>query len=187
MKCAYVIAGHAVVNGKGTGAFGLGGFDEAKQALRLRDAVTSSLIAMNVKVYNENPSLDLTKVISWLKSVVKENDLVIEFHFNVGPSSAKGIETFVDDTYSEVEFKLARSVSLAVQKATGDILRGNSGVKKESESQHKRLAILSDVKAVNLLVEFGFISNKDFVKNYEKNFDKIVEYVSLEIRNYCIS
>ena len=186
MKSAYILAGHAVVNGKGTGAFGINGFDEAKQALRLRDAVTSKLIEMGIKVYNENPSLELSKVVSWLKSVVKPSDMVVEFHFNAGPPSASGIETFVDDTYTPVEFKIASSISMAIKKATGDQLRGVNGVKKESESQHKRLAIISDVDAVNLLIEFGFISNEKFVKNYDANFDKIVEYVSIEIRNYCI-
>ena len=34
-KTAFVLAGHAVVNGKGTGAFGIGGFDEAAEALKL--------------------------------------------------------------------------------------------------------------------------------------------------------
>ena len=88
----YLLAGHAVVNGKGTGAFGVNGFDEAVEALKFRNDLTKELLSKGVAVVNENPALNLNQVITWLSKLVKKGDIVIEFHFNAGPSTAKGVE-----------------------------------------------------------------------------------------------
>jgi N-acetylmuramoyl-L-alanine amidase len=186
-KTAFVLAGHAVVNGKGTGAFGIEGFDEAVEALKLRDDVSKLLLTMGVKVVNENSSFALGQVIAWLKTVVKKGDLVIEFHFNIAPLAVTGIETLVDDAATTEELNLANKISVAIQRVTKDKLRGNAGVKKESESQHARLAILSDIsQATNILVEVGFISNTEFIKSYRDGYSRIVEEIAKEIRNYCL-
>lgn len=178
----YLLAGHAVVNGKGTGAFGVDGFDEAVEALKFRNDLTKELLSKGVAVVNENPALNLNQVITWLSKLVKKGDIVIEFHFNAGPSAAKGVESFVDDTYTREEFSLAKNISSAISIATGDVLRGNAGVKKESESQHKSLAILSNVSvATNVLVELAFLSNRQSVDSYRKNYKKVVSSVAEQI------
>ncbi len=179
----YLLSGHTVINGKGTGAFGVGGFDEAKEALRLRDDITKCLISSGISVINENPALPLQQVINWLSKIVTKDDIVIEIHFNAGPSSAKGVESFVDDTYTRKEFELAKKLSLSIATSTGDTLRGNQGVKKESESQHKSLAILSGVSiATNILIEVGFISNLQSVNSYRANYPKVVSSVCNTLR-----
>ena len=178
----YLLAGHAVLNGKGTGAFGIDGFDEAVEALKFRDDVTKELLARGRAVVNENPSFDLNHVVAWLSKIVKKGDIVIEFHFNAGPASAKGVESFVDDTYTREEFSLAKNLSSVISIATGDVLRGNMGVKKESDSQHTSLAILSKVSAAtNVLVEIAFLSNRSSVDSYRKNYKKVVTSVAEQI------
>lgn len=186
-KIAFILAGHSVVNGKGTGAFGVGGFDEAVEALKLRNDLSKRLLEMGVKVVNENSSFSLGQVITWLKTLIKKGDLVLEIHFNAGPLTATGIETLVDDTPTKDELYWGNRISVAVQRATGEKLRGVNGVKKESESQHKRLAIISDVsQALNLLLEVGFVSNTGFVKSYRNEYPRIVEELAKEIRDYCL-
>ena len=134
-KTAFILAGHAVVNGKGTGAFGVGGFDEAVEALKLRNDVSKRLLEMGVKVVNENSSFSLGQVIAWLGKLVKSGDLVLEIHFNAGPPTATGVETLVDDTPTKQELYWASRISTAVQRVTGEKLRGVNGVKKESEDR----------------------------------------------------
>lgn len=171
----YLLAGHTVVNGKGTGAFGIGGFDEAKEAIKLRDDITKCLVSNGVSVINENPSLPLRQVVLWLSKIVKKGDIIVEIHFNAGPPTAKGVESFVDDTYTKEEFELAKKLSMVISTSIGEPLRGNQGVKKESESQHKSLAILSGASvATNVLVEVCFISNLQSVRSYRDNYQKVV-------------
>lgn len=186
-KTAFILAGHAVINGRGTGAFGVDGFDEAAEALRLRNDLSKRLLEMGVKVVNENSSFSLGQVITWLKSLIKRGDLVLEIHFNAGPSSATGIETLIDDTPTKEEIYWGKRISAAIQRVTKEKLRGSNGVKKESESQHKRLAIISDVEsALNLLLEVGFITNENFIKSYRDGYKEMVEELAKEVRDYCL-
>ena len=113
----YLLAGHTVINGKGTGAFGVNGFDEAVEALRLRDDLTAALRAKGVKVVNEVNDSPLAKVVAWLRSFVKADDIVLEIHFNAGPESASGVETLIDDSPTQQERLRAQELSLCVSTA----------------------------------------------------------------------
>lgn len=171
----YLLAGHTVVNGKGTGAFGVNGFDEAVEALRLRDDLTAALRAKGVKVVNEVNDSPLAKVVAWLRSLVKAEDTVIEIHFNAGPETASGVETLIDDTPTQQERLRAQALSLCVSTALKIPMRGKVGVKLESESQHSSLAIISVPSvAVNLLLEVCFCSNQMDLLKYRKNYEQLV-------------
>lgn len=171
----YLLAGHTVVNGKGTGAFGVNGFDEAVEALRLRDDLTAALRAKGVKVVNEVNDSPLGKVVAWLRSRVKAEDVVIEIHFNAGPETASGVETLIDDTPTQQERLRAQALSLCVSGALKIPMRGKIGVKLESESQHSRLAIISVPSvAINLLLEVCFCTNETEVQKYRANYAKLI-------------
>lgn len=172
----YLLAGHTVIDGRGTGAFGIDGFDEAVEAVRLRDDVTAALRARGVKVINEVNTSPLAQVVAWLKSIVKKQDKVIEIHFNMGPPTATGTEVYIDDTPIQEERFFAEGVARTIANTLGIRLRGIQGVKRESESQHKSLAIISvPSSAINILIEVMFGSNKNDVDSYRKNYAELVK------------
>ncbi|WP_428663553.1 N-acetylmuramoyl-L-alanine amidase [Runella sp.] len=172
----YLLAGHTIIAGKGTGAFGINGFDEAIEAARLRDDITKLLRSKNVAVINDVDTTPLQKVVMWLKSLVKKNDKVIEMHFNAGPPTATGVEVYIDDTPTGEEVVFARQIATAISRVLGIKLRGNAGVRHESESQHSSLAIISvPSAAVNVLVEVCFLTNNGDVDSYRRNYNLLVE------------
>jgi N-acetylmuramoyl-L-alanine amidase len=168
----YLLAGHTIIDGKGTGAFGVDGFDEAVEAAKLRDDITRLLRAKNVAVTNDVDTTPLGKLTLWLKSLVKKKDKVIEIHFNAGPPSATGTEAYIDDTPNYAETLLCGNITKTVSNALG--IR-NRGVKYESESRHASLAIISvPSSAVNVLVEICFCSNRNDVNLYRANYNLLV-------------
>lgn len=172
----YLIAGHTIIDGKGTGAFGVTGFDEAVEAAKLRDDITKVLRAKGVAVTNDVDTTPLGKLTMWLKSLVKKNDKVIDIHFNAGPPSATGTEVLIDDTPTGEEIVFARNIAKTVSRVLGIRMRGNVGVKNESESQHSSLAIISvPSAAVNVLIEVCFCSNHNDVSLYRRNYTLLVE------------
>ncbi|AYQ31457.1 N-acetylmuramoyl-L-alanine amidase [Runella sp. SP2] len=172
----YLLAGHTVIAGRGTGAFGIDGFDEAVEAVRLRDDVTAALRARGVKVVNEVNTSPLAQVVAWLKSIVKKEDKVIEIHFNMGPPTATGTEVYIDDTPTQEERFFAQAVARTIANTLGIRLRGVQGVKRESESQHKSLAIISvPSSAINILIEVMFGSNQNDVELYRRNYPRLVQ------------
>jgi N-acetylmuramoyl-L-alanine amidase len=172
----YLSAGHTIIDGKGTGAFGINGFDEAIEAAKLRDDITKVLRAKNVAVTNDVDTTPLGKLTMWLKSLVKKNDKVIEIHFNAGPSTATGVEVLIDDTPTDEEVVFARQIAKTISRVLGIRMRGDAGVKHESESQHNSLAIISvPSAAVNVLIEVCFCSNANDVSLYRRNYTLLVE------------
>lgn len=172
----YLLAGHTIENGKGTGAFGVAGFDEAVEAAQLRNDITKVLRSRNVAVTNDVDTTPLGKLTMWLKSLVKKTDKVIEIHFNAGSPAATGTEVFVDDTPTGEEIVFARQLAKTVSRVLGLKMRGNAGVKAESESQHSSLAIISvPSAAINVLIEVCFITNSADVDSYRKNYQLLVE------------
>ncbi|MEI7585570.1 N-acetylmuramoyl-L-alanine amidase [Runella sp.] len=169
----YLLAGHTIIDGKGTGAFGVNGFDEAIEAAKLRDDITKVLRSKNVAVTNDVDTTPLGKLTMWLKSLVKKTDKVMEIHFNAGPASATGTETLIDDTPTYEESVLAGNIAKTVSTVLG--IR-NRGVKHESESQHSSLAIISvPSAAINVLIEVCFCSNQNDVSLYRRNYTLLVE------------
>lgn len=183
-----VTAGH---QGKGTGA-SYNGFDEATEARKLTDDVVNHLKKWyKLDVRTDAPLDPLRQVIAWIKSIVKsKNDLSIEIHFNAGPPSAKGVETFIPEINTPEERELATRLSKTIANTLGTTLRTGKlkipGVKVESESQHPRIGILSTPHlATNLLVEVCFLTNLQEIASYRKNYFLLVKNISDTIGNYC--
>lgn len=179
----YLLAGHNLVNGKGTGAFGVEGFDEAVEAIKLRDDLTKALRAKGVQVTNEVNTTPLAQVVAWLKSLVRKTDKVIEIHFNAGPPTATGVEVLIDDTPTTEEIQFASQLARVIGNVLELRLRGTAGVKHESESQHSSLAIISVPSiAVNVLIEVCFLSNRNDVALYRQHYNKLVDALAETIK-----
>jgi N-acetylmuramoyl-L-alanine amidase len=181
MKTIYLTAGHEVINNKGTGAHGF--IDEAVENIKLRDSIAKILKSKNIKVVTDNNVSKLREIISWLKKLVSSKDIVIDIHFNSSSNSkASGTEVIIDDTASDFEKKFAKDL-VEIMASTLGIK--NRGVKSESVTPHKRLAIISDPSiATNVLLEVCFVSNKKDVEAYKENYSELVAGLVKVIENY---
>ena len=182
MKNVYLIAGHEVVNGKGTGAHGF--IDEAVEALKLRDDIAIILKNKNIKVITEKNVSKLKEVVSWLKSLVSSKDFVIDIHFNSSTNpNATGTEVLIDDTATSLEKMFSRELAETISES---LKIKNRGIKLESTTRHKRLAIISDPNvATNVLLEICFVSNKNDVESYQKYYDSLIKDLASVIEKYA--
>jgi N-acetylmuramoyl-L-alanine amidase len=182
MRNVYLIAGHEVINGKGTGAHGF--IDEAVEALKLRNDLVLALKSKNVKVTTDQNTSKLREVVSWLKGLVTSKDLVIDIHFNASTNpKASGVEVLIDDTSSSIEKMFSRELAEVISES---LKLKNRGIKPESTTRHKRLAIISDPQvAVNVLLEICFVSNQSDVDSYKKNYLSLVNNLANVIEKYA--
>lgn len=165
-KIILISAGHSTVPPKDSGAVGCG-FTEAKEALRLRDAVAAKLRARGFDVIEDGAdgvSEPLTKAIA----LAKRATVAVEIHFNAGPPKATGIEVLAKPKLKTLSQKLAGAVAMA----TGLVLRGEKGWKPDNSGQHHRLGFC---EAGGAILEVAFISNAEDMCRYNANFEAIAE------------
>ena len=182
MRQLFLLAGHEVVNGKGTGAHSQLG-DEAVEALKLRNAIAERLNTKHgIKAITDVPTSTLKVVVAWLRGLIKQDDVMIDLHFNAGSVTATGVEVLVPADYTLKEFSLASSLAEAVastlniRKRTGKLGVDKAGVKTESESQHSKLAVLGGLGiGINDLVEVCFITSPPDMQSYRANYTQLVE------------
>lgn len=184
MKSLYLTAGHQIINGVGTGAFGVREadkqnkqFDEAVEARKLVNDIIAELKTTYkfTKVSTENDSWTLNSVISWIGKLITSSDYNIEIHFNAGDPKATGAEVFISTIYNLIEKDLCNKLSALISTTLGI---KNRGLKTDNEGQHSKLGILSSdslKKGNNLLIEICFITNENDVKSYRKNYTTLVK------------
>lgn len=159
----FLTAGH---HNRDSGAVG-NGLIEAKETIRVRNRVTELLRVKGVEVWNDDDNWTLQAVINEITKRSKPNDIICDIHFNAGVATATGVECFVPDDAIKAELLLAADLC----KVSEIIGIRNRGVKREKDSQHKRLGIMRP-SGINVLLEVGFISNSSDMKLYKENFDK---------------
>jgi N-acetylmuramoyl-L-alanine amidase len=175
----YLTSGHQIINGKGNGAFGVDGFDEAVEA---RKFVTDVIKFLNfgfgingTKILTDRDDWSLQTVINWIAKNSTQNCLSIDVHFNAFSNSrATGTEVLIANNHTSKELKIAKDFSFMMS----SILRlNNRGVKTESDSARGKLGMLSGggAKAINILVEICFITNPDDVRAYRTYYWTLVE------------
>lgn len=174
-KKLYLLAGHTIVNGKGTGVHSRFG-DEAALARELVTNIAKYLYSCyGIMAITDNDSWNLPKVVKWMVGLVRPNDILIDFHFNAFNGQVRGTEGFIPEEQTPKEFRLMLDLTKAIHDATG-IVKRNPPVKVESQSQHARLAILSQPrKAVNGLIEICFLDNAEDMDKFNRNYDALVK------------
>lgn len=166
----FLLAGH---HSHDIGAVG-NGFIEAKETIRVRNRVSELLRAKGVDVWNDKDNWNLQTVINEISKSSKPSDIVCDIHFNAGPESATGCEVFVPNEAVKTELLLANDLCLCISKTLN--IR-NRGVKRESDSQHRRLGMMRP-SGVNVLIEVCFISNSFDMKSYNENFETMCNSVA---------
>lgn len=167
MNKVIVIAGHsdsdpgAVANG----------YREADLTKEFREMLITVLryyqvdYGKQLTIKRDCDELSLARVVNWLNSLTEKNRLILDIHFNAFNSHANGTEVFIPDNYSEDELELGRKISQCIADTLGVL---NRGVKTESRSARKRLAIMRP-KGINLLLEMCFIDNIKDIEKYHKH------------------
>ncbi len=163
----FITAGH---NRRDPGAT-YAGRKEADETIRLRNALTKSLKEKGYKVWNDNDDWDLNQTITAIRKISKSDDIICDLHFNAGSAAATGCEVFVPDDATTTELAIAKAM---VDTMASTLVVRNRGVKRERDSQHKKLGILRPM-GHNMLAEVCFISNKYDMQQYDTFFDLLVE------------
>jgi N-acetylmuramoyl-L-alanine amidase len=174
----YLTAGHNVVNGRGTGAHGL--FDEAVEAVRLRDALTAHLRLHSLKVVNDRNDTPLQSVLTWLRTTAGAKDVCIDIHFNASANpKASGCEVVVEDKHTLFEGDMARRICYEINKVSGIVIRRGTGIILESQTARGKIGYLHNPRvAHNMLVEVCFCTSPTDVKKYHDNYRAIVHAIA---------
>ncbi|WP_337043874.1 N-acetylmuramoyl-L-alanine amidase [Emticicia sp. 17c] len=166
----FLTAGH---HRKDAGAV-FNGRKEADETIKLRNAITAHLQKQGVEVWNDADEWDLSQTIAEIKKLSKPNDTVCDLHFNAGSTTATGCEVFVPDDATTEELNLAQRL---VENIASLLMIKNRGIKRESNSQHKKLGMMRP-QGKNVLIEVCFISNVNDMKNYDACFPYLVETIA---------
>lgn len=158
MKKLFITAGHSL-NKAGASANGL---REERLTIEMRDLIAAQLRTWGYEVVTDNDKDSLSTVISKIKKVATQNDILLDTHFNAASSNAKGTECFVA---ANARGKSVRVAERIAELTAGMLNTPNRGVKKENQSQHNRLGILHTA-ASSVLWEVEFITNAEFMANY---------------------
>lgn len=189
VKKIILIAGHG---GSDPGARGVIMEDhrlyEADVARIARDCIYHYLMisqhddpSIKYKVYKDDDTLTLRGVINWLNNVVerKEDRIILDIHLDAFNGKATGSTTFVPDVSTEIERKLAEKIVHTTARILGITKRG---VKKESSSQHKRLAIMRPM-GINVLWEIAFIDNQQDMEKLFKHFSILCSQIAKNLQD----
>lgn len=178
MKTLFLSIGHNWGrNGKAIdqGAFG-NGTSEAAENKKIIDAIVARGIP-GVKLVKVPEGLNLAERIAWINKNIGKNPepFAIEFHMDAATPKATGATVYYNDanTYTENEGKqfLAEYTNV-----TGLVSRH---VISDTKNRHGQLGFVSEVKCASLLIETGFISNKnDLATVRQKGADAIIAGVN---------
>lgn len=172
-----ITAGH---RGKGTGAIGY--IDEGEETIIFRNLLLNKLIEKGLPFIYEGEKESLQNVVNKLKLILHPNDISIDIHFNSSNNkSVSGSEIIIPDKYSKIEKELANDL---LNKTCEILNTKNRKVKTESQTAHKKLAMLRGFNCINILIEICFVSNKSDCELYLKNKEKLAEEYSIILEEF---
>lgn len=141
---------------------------EAREALKLRDAIASKLRAGGVPVVTDGNPGQNAPLRDALKLLRRPNLLAVEIHFNAGPVTATGVEALAMPNRA----REARRVAQVTAQALGLVLRGDGGWKPDDAGQHHRLAYC---RAGGIILEICFLSNQQDMDAFAAGRQALVE------------
>ena len=98
------------------------------------------------------------------------DDIIIDIHFNAHSNpQARGCETIVADDATELELRVASRLAHATADSLEIPLRG---IKSESETPHRRLAMLH-LTPQSIILEVCFCTSPEDVEAYRNNREKL--------------
>jgi N-acetylmuramoyl-L-alanine amidase len=172
----FIFAGHG---GLDTGAIGVDRRTEARETLKLRNAVCDVLRSKNVPYRIDDDNDKLSQVLK--KAVTGSGSVVLDIHFNSHVNAkATGVECIVADNADATSVQFAKEIVNSVTLPTG---LTNRGIKKEGDTPRKRLGVMRE-KGIVCLLETCFISNPDDMRTYDAHMQKIAENIANVLIKY---
>ena len=112
------------------------------------------------------------------RRVPTSNDFVIDLHFNAHSNNqARGAEAIVSDDATTLELRFASRLAHVTADALDIPLRS---VKSESETPHRRLAMLH-LTPQSIILEVCFCTSPEDVEQYRKHRELLAETLALNI------
>lgn len=165
MRTVFISAGHSNTPGRDRGASGNGYF-EGDLTVEFRDMLMAELLRLGVPALRDGNDSVTADTVSFIrKKLLKPNSLLVDIHFNAGPSAATGTEVIVPEAFSTFERDLADALSACM--ATVLQIR-NRGRKTEAQTARKRLLWMRTA-GENILLEICFITNPGDIRSYQQN------------------
>lgn len=176
MRKLFLIAGHG---GKDPGAVS-GSYIERDLAIELRFLINNELRKLNVIPNMDANDNYLALTLSWLRGKLNAKDVIIDIHWNASSNpTANGTEVIVPEVASQYENEFANALASAI----ASIGFKNRGVKPETDTARKKLAIMRPT-AENILIEVCFISNAQDMLLYQKSKQILAKKLAYVIREY---
>lgn len=176
MRKLFLIAGHG---GKDPGAVS-GSYIERDLAIELRFLVNNELRKLNIISNMDANENYLAQTLSWLKGKFTAKDVIIDIHWNASSNpTANGTEVIIPEMFSQYE----RSFAEALASTIASIGFKNRGVKPETDTARKKLAIMRP-SAENILIEVCFISNAQDMLLYQRSKQLLAKKLAYIIREH---
>lgn len=172
-----ISAGHTNDPRQDRGAAG-NGFIEGVEAVKIRDSVAAKLRSRGFLVIEDGAD-GVNDPLKKAIALARTADIAVEFHFNAGQPTAKGVEVLSKSNNR----KLGQAIAKAIGDSLTTPLRGDEGWKSDSSGQHHRLGFC---EAGGLIVEVGFISNKGDMDAYTGNFEAMCDAVAVAIGSAAV-
>jgi N-acetylmuramoyl-L-alanine amidase len=171
MKILVLTAGHG---GSDQGAVSPDGrWIEAREALRLRDAIAARLRATGMPVVTDGSPGENAPLRDALRLLRRAGLLAVEIHFNAALSAAA---TGVEALALVAQAEKARRLAAVTAKTLSLTLRGDGGWKPDNAGQHHRLAY---ARAGGIVLETAFITNPEDMASYARQFVPLADALAL--------
>lgn len=144
--------------------------------MRFRDKISKRVISKGYKVIEDNDKETLSQYLNRIKPGT--GSVIFEGHLNSFVNAkATGIEIVIPTEHTPAEYKLASMMAQGLHRITGLTLRnGGTGVITEKQSARGSLAIMRK-PGINILAEYGFISNSSDMKIIFEKEDEICNFI----------
>ena len=154
-------------------------FDEGAENIWLRNRIAEILTnKYNLVVLIDEDNASLSLVTKQINKNATSKDIVIDLHFNAHPNpQARGAETIVSDDATTLELQFASRLAHVTADALDIPLRS---VKSESETPHRRLAMLH-LTPQSIILEVCFCTSPEDVDAYKKHRELLAETLALNI------
>lgn len=165
----FIIAGH---HDKDPGCVA-NGFKEAELTKELRGLISDCLKEKGVGYILDKDHETIQALLSRIKP--GKGSVLLDIHFNASANAATGIEAIVSDNANDDERAMATDLCNAGVRACGFY---NRGVKKESQTPRKRLAMLHTPAGIQVLLEVCFMTNREDMIRYQRYKETLAELIA---------
>lgn len=125
----------------------------------------------------------LNQVLKTLKP--GSGSVLLDIHFNVGPSTATGTECFVNASDFKNKNSMSFRMATEICEVTSRILEiKNRGVKSETGTRHGKLGILNIGAGCAVLWEICFISNSADMKMWDLKRTELMAKIAVICQKY---